>query len=86
LINRAVPASELDKTTDELLGELVLGGPKALAASKVLLASVPQLDLADAFAYTAELSANLFKSDEAAEGIGAFRERRPAAWVPANRQ
>ncbi|MCW2543900.1 MAG: hypothetical protein JWM40_1452 [Frankiales bacterium] len=36
----------------------------------------------DAFAHTQALSAALFRSPEAAEGIAAFRERRPASWVP----
>ena len=52
------------------------------AAATVVLASVPSLDLETAFACPAELSANLFKGPEAAEGIGAFRERRPASWLP----
>lgn len=82
LINRAVPSAALDGAISELLDELVAGGPNALAASKSLITSVPGLPLAEAFQRTATLSANLFASPEAAEGITAFRERRPAAWVP----
>lgn len=82
LINRAVPAEELDAAVTELLGELVAGGPQGLAVSKELIAQVPQMDRAEAFAHTQKLSAELFQSDEAAEGIAAFRERRPASWVP----
>jgi methylglutaconyl-CoA hydratase len=82
LINRAVPPAELDDAVASLLGELVQGGPGALAASKALLATVPGMTRAAAFAHTEEVSASLFRSPEAAEGIAAFRERRPAAWVP----
>lgn len=82
LLNRAVPAGELDKATDELLAEIVAGGPLALAATKGLLTAVPSMELDAALAYTAELSGKLFASDEAREGIGAFRERKPAPWVP----
>ncbi|MEU0479601.1 enoyl-CoA hydratase-related protein [Streptosporangium sp. NPDC006013] len=82
LITRAVRAEELGEAVEEVLGELVAGGPAALAASKELLARVPAMDRDAAFAYTAELSQRLFGSPEAAEGISAFRERRPPRWVP----
>ena len=36
----------------------------------------------DAFAWTEKLSADLFRSDEAAEGIKAFREKSAPSWVP----
>jgi methylglutaconyl-CoA hydratase len=54
----------------------------ALAACKELLAQVPLLDRFEAFEWTEELSTALFGSDEAAEGIAAFLERRPAGWIP----
>ncbi len=36
---------------------------------------------ADAFAWTAKLSAELFRGDEAREGMAAFLGKRPAAWA-----
>ena len=82
LVNRAVPRDGLDAAVGELVGKLVRGGPNALAASKQLVAKVPQMARSDAFDFTAPLSAALFRSDEAKEGISAFKERRDAAWVP----
>lgn len=82
LINAAVPAAELDAEVDAVVTDLLAGGPNAIAASKRLLAEVPGLDVADAFAWTQELSAQLFRSDEAREGMGAYLAKRPAAWVP----
>ena len=82
LFNRAVPRDELDAAVAETLGKVVRGGPNALAASKQLVSKVPQMQRADAWTWTAELSQGLFQSEEATEGIGAFRERRDAAWVP----
>lgn len=82
LINRAVPAAELDAATDELLLEVTAGGPLALAAAKELMAKVPEMEVSEALGWTAEFSAKLFRSDEAVEGIAAFRDRRPASWVP----
>ena len=82
LLNHAVPAAELDAKVGEIVGKVVRGGPNALAASKQLIARVPQMGRDEAFDWTAPLSQRLFQSDEAREGIGAFRERRDAAWVP----
>ncbi|MCU1602889.1 MAG: enoyl-CoA hydratase [Frankiales bacterium] len=82
LINRAVPPADLDDAVTELLHELVAGSPGGLATSKELLRDVPAMDRAAAFEHTQALSARLFQSPEAAEGIAAFREKRPASWVP----
>ena len=82
LINRAVPAEELDAAVDEIVADLLAGGPNAIAASKRLLAEVPGMPVDEAFAWTQRFSAELFTSDEAKEGMGAFLEKRPAAWVP----
>lgn len=82
LLNRAVPRADVDATVGDVVSELVQGGPAALAAAKRLLRDVPRLPRDEAFAITAELSAELFASEEAAEGMAAFREKRPARWVP----
>jgi enoyl-CoA hydratase/carnithine racemase len=52
-----------------------------LAATKQLLTTVPQMGVDEAFAWTAQLSAELFRGDEAAEGMAAFREKRPPRWA-----
>ncbi|WP_426571127.1 enoyl-CoA hydratase/isomerase family protein [Aquihabitans sp. McL0605] len=82
LINAAVPAAELDAAVAEIVADLLAGGPEAIAASKRLLAEVPGMPVDDAFAWTQRFSAELFTSDEAKEGMGAFLAKRPAAWVP----
>jgi methylglutaconyl-CoA hydratase len=81
LVNAAVPAARLDDEVDAVVGDLLAGSPAAIAASKRLLAEVPQLPVDEAFAMTAELSASLFTGDDAREGMSAFLEKRPAAWV-----
>ena len=82
LINRAVPREHLDDEVATTLRRLVRGGPNALAHTKQLVTTVPQMQRSQAWEWTAELSQRLFQSDEAAEGIAAFRERRDANWVP----
>ncbi len=86
LINRCVSAADLDATVDAWVTALMAGGPRALAAAKRLIAEVPALDRDTAFIRTAEWSAELFASEEATEGMAAWAERRPAAWVSAPRE
>ena len=59
------------------------GGPTALAASKALLDKVPSFESRRAaFEWAQPFSAGLFASDEGAEGIAAFKERRDPSWIP----
>ena len=81
LINAAVPADRLDAEVDAVVADLLAGGPQALAAAKQLLHAVPGMPVDEAFRWTGELSAHLFTTDEAREGMTAFLEKRPAAWV-----
>jgi methylglutaconyl-CoA hydratase len=82
LITSAVPEEALDATVAELVAKLTAGGPGALAAAKKLVFDVPGTDRAAAFQWTSELSRSLFASEEAAEGMAAFRDRRSPSWVP----
>jgi methylglutaconyl-CoA hydratase len=84
LIARAVPASELDAAVEEVLADLRLGGPNALAAAKRLVHEVPGMAPADAFAWTTKLSGELFASDEAREGMAAFLGKRLPVWAGSN--
>jgi methylglutaconyl-CoA hydratase len=82
LINEAVPAEDLDTRVNAIVQDLLHGGPGALAATKQLLTRVPAMGLDEALAWTAELSASLFTSPEAAEGMGAYLGKRKPAWAP----
>jgi len=82
LINRAVPADELDAEVGAVLARLLAGGPSALAAAKRLVYTIPGMERKAAFARTTELSQSLFASAEAAEGMAAFREKRLPSWAP----
>jgi methylglutaconyl-CoA hydratase len=79
LVDLAVPDDEVDATLAAQVTALAAGAPSALAETKRLLrARSAGLD----FDPLLELSARFFASDEGQEGIAAFREKRPARWVP----
>jgi methylglutaconyl-CoA hydratase len=82
LVHQVVDADALDAVVGDYVGRLLLGGPLALAATKELLRRVPTMSREDGFEWTAQLSASLFGSDEAREGMAAFGARRPPAWAP----
>jgi methylglutaconyl-CoA hydratase len=82
LITKAVATDALDGVVDGVVDQLLAGGPQAMAAIKELVRVVPEMDRADAYRLTAQRSSELFASEEAAAGMAAFRERRPAPWAP----
>lgn len=82
LINRAVPAGQLDDAVAEVVDDLRRGGPQALAGAKALVRDVPGLPTDEAFRVTAARSAAVFAGDEAAEGMAAFLSKRPPSWAP----
>ena len=82
LINAAVPADSLDAEVETVVADLLAGGPSALAASKQLVGQVPGMAFDDALDWAERLSAQLFASEEAAEGMDAFLNRRTPKWVP----
>jgi methylglutaconyl-CoA hydratase len=81
LINRAVPAAELDPAVGEVLDDLRKGGPAALGFAKRLVYEVPAMPQQEAFSWTASLSGRLFAGDEAREGMTAFLGKRAPAWA-----
>jgi methylglutaconyl-CoA hydratase len=82
LLNAAVPAEELDGEVRRYTDMLALGAPGALAATKAMLRSQRPASMAENLDQMLELSARHFGSEEGREGMAAFLEKRPAAWVP----
>ena len=83
LLTRVVPDDEaLDEAVGDWVSALRLGGPDALRKTKEVLRRVPAMERGEAFAWTEQVSAAAFSSDEAAEGMAAFVQRRRPAWAP----
>lgn len=79
--HRAVPADQLVAAVEEEIAMINLGGPSAVVQCKKLVRRVPQLSIEEGFKETAEWSGRMFRSEEAAEGMAAFREKRKASWI-----
>lgn len=79
LVDLCVPDSEVDATVAAQVTALAAGAPAALAETKRLLRAG---GLRGSTEELLELSARFFAGAEGQEGIAAFREKRPARWVP----
>ena len=82
LITSVAEPAGLDAAVRAYVDALLLGGPEATRNTKELLRRVPAMTRDEAFAWTAEMSAGLFTSAEAREGMTAFLEKRKPEWAP----
>ncbi|MGA8426288.1 MAG: enoyl-CoA hydratase-related protein, partial [Candidatus Dormiibacterota bacterium] len=82
LVSEVVLESDLESAVARVVGALLQAHPHALAATKRILRDVPAMSRDEAFSAMAGISARLFASAEAAEGMDAFLERRPPDWSP----
>ncbi|MGY1644269.1 enoyl-CoA hydratase-related protein [Geodermatophilus sp. SYSU D00703] len=82
LVDLAVPDDDVDACVAAQVDALGRGAPLALAETKRLLRARSGSP-GERFPELLALSARFFASEEGQEGIAAFREKRPARWVPA---
>jgi methylglutaconyl-CoA hydratase len=84
LAHEVAEAEALDLKVQEIVDALLSGGPAAQAASTELIRAVANRPVDDGVIEdTARRIADLRSTAEAKEGLGAFLEKRPAAWVAA---
>jgi len=81
LATQSVPAEALDAALVSMVAEFTKASPQGLRETKRLLnrALIRRIDAEGE--ELVELSAQLFASDEAQEGMRAFRERRLPSWT-----
>ena len=80
LLHRVVPAADLARAVQKEVDAIALGGPQAVREAKRLVRLVPGLSMDEGFAYAEAKIAELFGSDEAAEGMAAFAGKRRPRW------
>jgi 2-(1,2-epoxy-1,2-dihydrophenyl)acetyl-CoA isomerase len=77
LINRVVPAADLETETLALARRIADGPPRVLAATKTLLDRAPGLDLESALHWEALTQGAMIAGPDHREGLRAFFEKRP---------
>jgi enoyl-CoA hydratase/carnithine racemase len=77
LVNRVVPAAQLDAAVQALAMNLASKPPATLAAGKRAFYLQMDMDLTRAYALAGEVIASSFAHDEGRQGMEAFIEKRP---------
>jgi enoyl-CoA hydratase/carnithine racemase len=80
LINRAVPAENLDSEVQRLVDSICGKSPVAIAMGKQLFYQQLNTGLEAAYQLAAETMACNMMTDDAAEGIDAFIQKRTPTW------
>lgn len=80
LVNRVVPAAELDAAVDELAAKLVAKPPATVAAGKRGFYQQMDMNLEQAYALAGKVISSDFAHPEGKEGMNAFIEKRDPSW------
>ena len=80
LVNRVIPAADLEKETRDWAAKLAQKSPVALQIAKKAFYAAADLDYYKSFEYMNEAFARLCSTEDAKEGIGAFFEKRSPEW------
>lgn len=82
LVHEVVPADQLDAAVERVLSHLLKGGPRAVAAAKLLVRELADRPIdQDLIDDTARRIAALRATPEAREGLSAFLEKRKPGWI-----
>ena len=85
LINRAVPAGELDAAVDDLIYRATRGSAESKGVGKHAYYAQIDLDQDKAYAYAMEVMAANAVTDDGQEGIASFLEKRKPNFAPPSR-
>jgi enoyl-CoA hydratase/carnithine racemase len=80
LINRAVPADQLENETRALAATIAAKLPAAVKIGKSAFYDQATMTTADAYAYTGDIMVQNMLRDDTNEGISAFLEKRHPNW------
>ena len=81
LLHRVVPAAELAAAVQGEVDAIALAGPNAVREAKRLVRTIPRVSIDEGFDYAQAKIAELFASEEAAEGMMAFAGKRKPRWA-----
>lgn len=81
LLDRAVPATELDSAIDEIAAKLLSKSPLAIRLGLEAFAAQDDLDLATALPMLRDRLGEILATNDAREGLMAFFEKRSPKWT-----
>lgn len=81
LVNYSVPAAELDAKTDWLLKRIVDKSPTAIRRGKYAMAAIADMSFEQALSFTETQIGVTALTEDAAEGVAAFTEKRSPVWT-----
>jgi enoyl-CoA hydratase/carnithine racemase len=81
LLTSVVDGASLDASAAQAVALLAGSAPLALARTKRFVDQASAMDPDSAYRHAVEVSVEGFGSEEAAEGIASFREKRPPRWA-----
>ncbi|MCJ2053758.1 enoyl-CoA hydratase [Methylobacterium sp. J-070] len=82
LVNRVVPATELNAAVSALATRIAGKARRVLAIGKEAFGRQIEMGLEEAYGYTAEVMTRNMAMADAREGIDAFLAKRPPRWEP----
>ncbi|MGH9293621.1 MAG: enoyl-CoA hydratase-related protein [Acidimicrobiales bacterium] len=80
LLNEVAGRARLDEVVETWVERLRASAPLALRAVKQMVAETAHLSAGDALAHRSAAMVAAIESEDAAEGVRAFREKRPPRW------
>jgi methylglutaconyl-CoA hydratase len=84
LIHEVADGGALDKRVEELADALRRLAPNAVREAKALFRNLASASAVECWRIAADTNARARLSEEAREGMNAFLEKRPPAWIQAD--
>jgi enoyl-CoA hydratase/carnithine racemase len=81
LLNRVVPADQLDSAVNALVEDLVAASPMAIRRGKYAMRTVEGMNFEQMMAFTETSRLPMIQTEDAREGRAAFNEKRPPKWT-----
>ncbi|MBM4297919.1 MAG: enoyl-CoA hydratase [Deltaproteobacteria bacterium] len=80
LVNKAVPAADVNRAAEDLANRILKGAPMSVAFIKEAIKKGVELSLEEGLRLEADLSAMIATTEDSKEGPRAFAEKRAPVW------
>ena len=81
MLNKVVPAAELDAAVDALVADVMAVSPLAVRRGKYAMHAVEAMSFHEMMAFTESNISAMIQTEDAREGLAAFNGKRPPVWT-----